>query len=93
MPNRSCSAGNIRFKRRKFDIAPLFYERSTREQRSEFPNQRWLNLNLPKSFTGSLWIQVQEPTGAVAFTVIRQSPGVLTTFPAIVTAQPVTPGG
>ena len=29
MPNRSCSAGNIRFKRRKFDIAPLFYERST----------------------------------------------------------------
>ena len=63
-----------------------------REQRSEFPNQRWLNLNLPKSFTGSLWIQVQEPTGAVAFTVIRQSPGVLTTFPAIATAQPMTPG-
>ena len=64
-----------------------------REQRSEFPNQRWLDLNLPKSFTGSLWIQVQEPTGAVAFTVIRQSPGVLTTFPAIATAKPLTPAG
>lgn len=45
-----------------------------RQQRSEFPNQGWLDLNLPKSFIGSLWIQVQEPTRAVAFTVIRQSP-------------------
>ncbi len=64
-----------------------------RQQRSEFPNQGWLDLNLPKSFIGSLWIQVKEPTGAVAFTVIRQSPGVLTTFPAIATAQPLIPVG
>lgn len=64
-----------------------------RQQRSEFPNQGWLDLNLPKMFTGSLWIQVKEPTGAVAFTVIRQSPGVLTTFPAIATAQPLIPAG
>ena len=64
-----------------------------RQQRSEFPNQNWLDLNLPKSFTGSLWIQVQEPSGAAAFTVIRVSPSVLTTFPAIATVKPVTPAG
>ena len=38
MPNRSCSAGKIRFKRRKFDIVPLFYERSTSQRRLERPN-------------------------------------------------------
>ena len=36
MPNRSCSAGNIRFKGRKFDIVPLFYERSTSRVRKGF---------------------------------------------------------
>ena len=72
---------------------PIEVKLMPRQQRSQFPNQDWLNLNLPKSFTGSLWIQVQDPTGAVAFTVIRQSPGVLTTFPAIATAKPLTPAG
>ena len=52
-------------------------------QLARFPNEAPLSLNLPDKFTGSLWIEVKEADCEVALTVIRQSPGVLTTFPAI----------
>ena len=70
---------------------PVAVSLETREQLAEFPNQRRLDLNLPKRFSGSLWIRVRETTGAVAFTVIRQSPGVLTTFPAIARPNLLSP--
>ena len=59
-----------------------------RQQPARFPNQDPLSLNLPDGFTGSLWI---EADGLVALTVIRQSPGVLTTFPAISLEEVITP--
>ena len=52
-------------------------------QLARFPNEAPLSLNLPSKFTGSLWIEVKEADCEVALTVIRQSFGVLTTFPAI----------
>ena len=54
-----------------------------RSQLARFPNEAPLSLNLPNQFTGSLWVEVKEEDCEVALTVIRQSPGVLTTFPAI----------
>ena len=62
-----------------------------REQLARFPNEQPLGLNLPNSFTGSLWIEVKEAGCRVALTVIRQSPGVLTTFPAISLEYAITP--
>lgn len=62
-----------------------------RNQLARFPNEDPLNLALPANFTGSLWIEVKEKDCQVAITVIRQSPGVLTTFPVISLEQVVTP--
>ncbi|MDA2928840.1 matrixin family metalloprotease [Acidobacteria bacterium AH-259-O06] len=59
-----------------------------RQQLAKFPNEDPLSLNLPDTFTGSLWVQANRQ---VAATVIRQSPGVLTTFPVIPLAQFITP--
>ncbi len=63
------------------------------EQLAQFPNQDRFALGLPDSFNGSLWVEVKEEDGAVALTLIRQSPGVLTTFPAISLEHPITPVG
>ena len=60
-------------------------------QLARFPNQDPLLLGLPNTFTGTLWIEVKEPGCEVALTVIRQSPGVLTTFPAVSPDLAVTP--
>ncbi len=62
-----------------------------RNQLARFPNQDPLSLNLSNTFTGTLWIEVKEEGCEVALTVIRQSPGVLTTFPAVSPDLPVTP--
>ena len=62
-----------------------------RNQLARFPNEAPLSLNLPNQFTGSLWVEVKEADCKVALTVIRQSPGVLTTFPAISLAKVFTP--
>ena len=62
-----------------------------RNQLAGFPDQDPLSLNLRNPFTGSLWVEVKEADCKVALTVIRQSPGVLTTFPAIFLARVFTP--
>ena len=62
-----------------------------RNQLARFPNQNPLSLGLPNTFTGSLWIEVKEAGCEVALTVIRQSPGVLTTFPAVSPDLATTP--
>ena len=62
-----------------------------RNQLARFPNEAPLSLNLPNQFTGSLWVEVKEADCKVALTVIRQSPGVLTTFAAISLAKVFTP--
>ncbi|MGH9341560.1 MAG: matrixin family metalloprotease [Acidobacteriota bacterium] len=53
-----------------------------REQLAGSPNDDQLALGLPDSFTGSLWLEASGDSRFAA-TVIRFSPGVLTTFPAI----------
>ena len=58
-----------------------------RQQLAEFPNDSTLGLGLPYTFVGSLWV---EASGEVAATVIRVSPGVLTTFPVIPLAEFIT---
>lgn len=62
-----------------------------RRQLARFQNEAPFGLNLPSRFEGSLWIRVKEPNRKMALTAIRQSPGVLTTFPAISLAQPFQP--
>ncbi len=62
-----------------------------RNQLARFPNEAPLSLNLPNQFTGSLWVEVKEADCKVALTVIHQSPGVLTTFPAISLSKVFTP--
>ncbi len=57
-------------------------------QLAAFPNQDPLRLNLPDKFAGSLWIECDAP---LAVTALRQSPAVLTTFPAVSREQFVTP--
>ncbi len=57
-------------------------------QLASFLGQSPLHLELPATFTGTLWI---EADGDLAVTAIRQSPGVLTTFPAIARELFVTP--
>ena len=64
---------------------------AARNQLARFPNEEPLGLNLPNTFTGSLWIEVKEAGCRVALTAIRQSPGVLTTFPAISLEYAITP--
>ncbi|MBI4456405.1 MAG: carboxypeptidase regulatory-like domain-containing protein [Acidobacteria bacterium] len=59
-----------------------------RAQLARFPNESPLDLNLDATFTGSIWI---EADGQIAATVLRLSPGVLTTFPAISLEPFVTP--
>ena len=51
------------------------------EQIAHFPDDERLGLQIPSTFRGALWI---EASGECAVTAIRQSPGVLTTFPALV---------
>lgn len=51
-----------------------------RQQLAEFPNDSTLNLGLPDTFVGSLWVQASDDVAAI---VIRVSPGVLTTFPVV----------
>jgi hypothetical protein len=53
---------------------------AARQQLAEFPNDSTLGLGLPDTFVGSLWIEASDE---VAATVIRVSPGILTTFPVI----------
>jgi hypothetical protein len=60
---------------------------SARQQLAEFPNDSTLGLGLPDIFVGSLWI---EASAEVAATVIRVSPGILTTFPVVPLAEFVT---
>ncbi|MDA2935287.1 matrixin family metalloprotease, partial [Acidobacteria bacterium AH-259-D05] len=50
------------------------------QQLAEFPNDATFNLGLPDTFVGSLWV---EAAGQVGATVIRVSPGNLTTFPVL----------
>ena len=64
---------------------------AARNQLARFPNEAPLSLDLPDKFTGSLWVEVKEEDCKVALTVIRQSPGVLTTLPAISLAKVITP--
>lgn len=59
-------------------------------QLARFPNEAPLELNLDATFVGSAWIEVD---GDVAFTVIRQGPGILTTFPAKSLEEFITPAG
>ena len=59
-----------------------------RAQLARFPNENPLDLNLDATFTGSIWI---ETDGEVAATVLRASPGVLTTFPALPVDLFITP--
>ena len=59
-----------------------------RAQLARFPNESPLDLNLDATFTGSIWIEADSP---IAATVLRASPGVLTTFPAISLEQFITP--
>ena len=56
-------------------------------QLARYVNEDPLLLNLGSNFTGSLWIEVDGLIGAMS---IRQSPGVLTTFPVITLEEPVT---
>ena len=48
------------------------------EHIARFVNESDFDLQLPDNFSGSLWLESTLPIGA---TTIRQSPGVLTTFP------------
>ncbi len=57
-------------------------------QFASFLGQSPLQLELPSTFTGTLWI---EGDGELAATAIRQSPGVLTTFPALSRELYLTP--
>lgn len=50
------------------------------QQMARFSNDDGFALDLPDRFQGSLWIDADSP---LAVTVLRQSRGVLTTFPAI----------
>ncbi len=59
---------------------PVSLELQPRQQLARFPDDEPLNLELGDLFRGTLWV---EADGQVAMTVIRQSPGVLTTLPAI----------
>ncbi|HEV8131437.1 MAG TPA: matrixin family metalloprotease [Acidobacteriota bacterium] len=63
---------------------------NARAQLARFPNESPLELALDANFTGSIWI---EADGQVAATVLRLSPGVLTTFPAISLEDFITPAG
>ena len=60
---------------------------AARQQLAEFPNDATLALGLPDTFVGSLWVEASDE---VAATVIRVSPGVLTTFPVIPLAEFIT---
>ena len=60
---------------------------AARQQLAEFPNGSTLGLGLPDIFVGSLWI---EASAEVAATVIRVSPGILTTFPVVPLAEFIT---
>lgn len=60
---------------------------AARQQLAEFPNDDNLNLGLPNTFVGTLWV---EADGEVAASAIRVSPGVLTTFPVIPLAEFIT---
>ncbi|MEE2839281.1 MAG: matrixin family metalloprotease [Acidobacteriota bacterium] len=60
---------------------------AARQQLAEFPNDATLGLGLPDTFVGSLWV---EASGEVAATVIRVSPGILTTFPVVPLAEFIT---
>jgi hypothetical protein len=60
---------------------------AARQQLAEFPNDATLGLGLPDTFVGTLWV---EASGEVAATVIRVSPGVLTTFPVVSLAEFIT---
>lgn len=57
-------------------------------QISRFPNEEPFSLSLSDLFSGSVWLASDGP---IAATVVRQSPGVLTTFPAIAQNGPVAP--
>ena len=61
-----------------------------REQLARYTHEERVELDLPDDFDGSLWVEVKEPGNQVALTAVRQSPGVLTTFPVISLDQAVT---
>ena len=60
---------------------------AARQQLAEFPNDPTLDLGLPDTFVGTLWV---EASAEVAATVIRVSPGILTTFPVVPLAEFIT---
>ena len=76
----------IRNSRGEIAAGPLTLTLKPREQKARFPSE--LGFQLGPSFTGSLWI---EADGLVAATAIRQSPGILTTFPVIGLEKAITP--